>query len=144
MTSQHCSACWGRRTSPPAMRALSEKFAACPRSEAYPCREKSRKFWRRFSPFWLPNALLAANLSDNPAPLCVNGAFFCPTYGFSVARLRTTVHHGDPLYSEKSTPLLHISSILAGVIDAYLCRGNVLMSKRQTFLTSHISCDARP
>jgi hypothetical protein len=33
--------------------------------------------------------------------------------------------------------LLHSDSILTGRIDAYLCRCNGLMSKRQTFLTKH-------
>src|SRR5438552_626190 len=43
----------------------------------------------------------------------------------------------DPLYSEQSTPLLHISSILTDMIDAYFCRCNGLESKRQTFLAKH-------
>jgi hypothetical protein len=38
----------------------------------------------------------------------------------------------DPPCSEKSTPLLHMSKILTGAIDAYFCRGNGLVSKRQT------------
>jgi hypothetical protein len=43
----------------------------------------------------------------------------------------------NPPYSEKSTPLLHMSKILTGAIDAYFCRGNGLVSKRQTFLAKH-------
>jgi hypothetical protein len=43
------------------MRALSESFAVCRKSEAYPCREKWREISRRLSAFWLPNALLTAN-----------------------------------------------------------------------------------
>src|SRR5439155_24580816 len=43
----------------------------------------------------------------------------------------------DPLYSAQSTPLLHISSILTDMIDAYFCRCNGLESKRQTFLAKH-------
>jgi hypothetical protein len=39
------------------------------------CREKLREILRRFSAFWLPNALLTANLCDNPANLCDNRAF---------------------------------------------------------------------
>src|SRR5438093_9212631 len=46
----------------------------------------------------------------------------------------------DPLYSEQSTPLLHISSILTDMIDAYFCRCNGLESKRQTFLAKHNWC----
>jgi hypothetical protein len=42
----------------------------------------------------------------------------------------------NPPYSEKSTPLLHMSKILTGAIDAYFCRGNGLVSKRQTFWQS--------
>src|SRR6266702_7225385 len=37
--------------------------------------EKSHEISRHFFDFWLPNALLAANLSGNPANLWVNGAF---------------------------------------------------------------------
>jgi hypothetical protein len=43
--------------------------------EAYPCREKWHEISKRFSDFWVPNALLAANLSGNPANLWVNDAF---------------------------------------------------------------------
>src|SRR5687767_11447696 len=57
------------------MRALSESFAVCRKSEAYPCREKLREISRRFSAFWLPNVLLTANFCDNPANLCDNRAF---------------------------------------------------------------------
>jgi hypothetical protein len=33
--------------------------------------------------------------------------------------------------------LLHVRSILTGAIDAYLCRGNVLVSKRQTYVAKN-------
>jgi hypothetical protein len=33
------------------MRALSESFAVCRKSEAYPCREKWREILRRFAAF---------------------------------------------------------------------------------------------
>src|SRR5205807_571307 len=38
---------------------------------------------------------------------------------------------------QQTAPMLHVCSILTGAIDAYLCRGNALMSKRQTFLAKH-------
>src|SRR5215831_20174430 len=44
-------------------------------SEACPCREKWHESLRCFSDFWRPNALLTANLCDNPANLWVNDAF---------------------------------------------------------------------
>ena len=44
-------------------------------SEAYPCREKWREISRHFFGFWLPNALLTAPLSGNPANLGDHRAF---------------------------------------------------------------------
>src|SRR6266487_1543941 len=49
------------------------------------------------------------------------------------ARLPT----GDPPCGEQSTPLLAMRTILTGMIDAYMCRYNGLVSKRQTFLAKH-------
>ena len=61
--------------SPASWADVVRKLCRNRKSEAYPCREKLRKILRRFFDFWLPNALLTANLCDNPANLCDNRAF---------------------------------------------------------------------
>jgi hypothetical protein len=121
---------------------LSENFAVCLPSEAYACREKSHKYWRRFSRFGVLNALLTANLCENLAKLWVNHMFFClkpgffPSCAWEHSALGSTLA-GSPC-GPQTTPWLHVRSILTGVIDACLCRGNVLMSKRQTYVAKHI------
>jgi hypothetical protein len=66
--------------------------------------------------------------------------FFAPCMVFRLCAWK----HGAPCSttperscSEKTAPLLHSSRILTGMIDAYLCRCNGLVSKRQTFLAKH-------
>jgi hypothetical protein len=53
-------------------------------SEAYPCREKWREILSRVADFWLPNALLTANLCDNSANLA-DKAQHRPTAGIAPA-----------------------------------------------------------
>jgi hypothetical protein len=72
---RHGSSCSGYCSSPTRWTDVVRKLCRDRISEAYLCREKWREISRRFSDFWLPNALLAANLSGNPANLWVNGAF---------------------------------------------------------------------
>lgn len=38
---------------------------------------------------------------------------------------------------QRPVNLLPVHSILTGMIDAYFCRGNLLMSKRQTYVAKH-------
>src|SRR5215831_225176 len=72
---RHGSPCSGDCLSPTSWTGAVRKLCRGRRSEAYLCREKWRKISRHFCDFWLPNALLAASLSGNPANLWVNGAF---------------------------------------------------------------------
>ena len=72
---RHGSPCSGYCLSPTSWTGVVRKLCRDRTSEAYLCREKWREISRRFSDFWLPNALLAANLSGNPANLWVNGTF---------------------------------------------------------------------
>ena len=72
---QHDSICFMCRTSPASDADVVRKVCRERKSEAYPCREKLGEISKRFFDFWVPNALLAAHLSGNPANLWVNGAF---------------------------------------------------------------------
>jgi len=56
--------------------AVVRKFCREWKSEAYPCREKLGEISGRFLGFLAANALLAANLCDNPANLCDNRALW--------------------------------------------------------------------
>ena len=72
---QYDDTCLGYCTSPASWAAIVRKLCREWKSEAYPCREKLGEISRRFSDFWLLNALLTANLCGNPANLCDNRAF---------------------------------------------------------------------
>ena len=72
---QHSSSSCEYGTSPNRCVDVVRKLCRDRILEAYPCREKWREILRRFLDFWLPNALLTANLCDNPANLCDNRAF---------------------------------------------------------------------
>src|SRR5215831_7186531 len=74
---QHGGTCCRYRMSPARCVDIVRKLCRGRKSEAYPCREKWREILRHFADFWLPNALLTANLCDNPANLCGN----CPFLG---------------------------------------------------------------
>jgi hypothetical protein len=85
--------------------------------------------------------LPTANLGNNLAKLWVNSVFFYLKPGFfrhvpGKHGVLGSTQTGSPC-GQQTAPLLHVRSILTCAVDAYLCRGNVLMSKRQTFLAKH-------
>ena len=101
------------------------------------CREKWQKILVAFYSF------LGAQRPSHGNPFCQSGQTLgqwrvflshAPFYCCAPGQPGDTA--GNP-WSGKPAPLLHVRAILTSVIDAYLCRGSVLESKRQTFLAKH-------
>jgi hypothetical protein len=131
-------ACCGHHTSPQATRTLSESFAVVANRKHTLAVRNGVKF-RGVLPIFGCQTLFSWQTFVTIRQTFGSRACFSAPHAVLLSRgVSPAWQAARRPCNPQTTPLLHVRRILTDAIDVYLCRGNGLESKRQTFLAKHM------